>query len=739
MARRQPTFFLLDERTGRRTGKAEGVAVDRGAGLILTTDPEGALALDSADGSLGGLRLPRGMAIDDSGLVYLLVGDRIKRFDPQTGRFARLEKVGGPGSEPRLFDRPRDVTVAGDNLYVADAGNGRIQVFDLPTMALVHVFEANGGPAWRPWSLASADGAGYWLDRSTGSVWRHHPGSNDPVLIIDRPEGVSAPKALAVDRDGLIYLLDQTAAGPVLRVFDSEGEFTETISDSGQIRSRFQPPAIRADHRGRFCLPDSLTHLCDRRLPEVPALPNDPLAACRGPNPTGLLFDSKGRPIQLNPEEPPGPAVYRQSGRWWSEPLDSKIHRCQWHRIEMTLPALPPGARVTISTLTSDTELGQVDLETASDSRWQTRSSFVGALQPPPGKGPRPEPIETDLLIQSRHGRYLWLRIDLEGDGFSSPSVDAIRVIFPRATAIDFLPALYSAEEESRWFLERFLSILQTEQDGIDRQIADVRRLFDPEAVPDDFVDYLAEWLNLPLEGAWNPEQKRRMLAAAPEFYPKRGTPEALRRVLQVYLWNLTEIEPDRQGEIPAVTEGFRERRRLLLAAEGSSQLGQPGVGAPLWSRSFVGRLQLSAGGGGFGREGEVRIVSTGDPERDLFHEFAHRFRVFVPSGWVGSDEDEAMLRRAIDAEKPAHTQYDLCLVEARLQVGVQSTVGLDSILGDYTELRLGCNEDTARRTSDHRLGIDSVLGSTSESPSRLSIQPATNHPHRIGIETFLT
>ena len=63
-------------------------------------------------------------------------------------------------------------------------------------------------------------------------------------------------------------------------------------------------------------------------------------------------------------------------------------------------------------------------------------------------------------------------------------------------------------------------------------------------------------------------------------------------------------------------------------------------------------------------------MVSTGDPQRDAFHEYAHRFRVFVPAAWVRSAEDERMVRRAVDAEKPAHTAYELCLVEPRFRVG---------------------------------------------------------------------
>lgn len=744
---RQPSSFRLDERTGRRTGAVDGVAVDRGAGLVLATDPAGGLALGSADGSLGGLRLPRGMAIDGSGRVHLLAGHRVRRFDPPGRRFRDLPGLGGRGPEPRQLDQPRDLAIAGSNLYIADTGNRRVQVFDLPSLSLGHLWTAPDGGDWQPWALATGGGRAYLLDRQGGRVYRHRPGGERLELAVEDPGIAGTADGLAVDRDGRIYVLVGVLAEgggeATLRVFGPDGAPLDAVTDAGQVRSRFTAPAIRVDHRGRFCLPASLARLCDLRPPAASPRPHEPLAACRDRETEGLLFDRHGRAATVDPEEPAGPPLYLRSGTWRSAPLDSRIHRCQWHRVEMVLPELPPGARVTVSTLTSETILGQDELETASD-RWRSFAPFVGPVQPPSAS---PPPIETDLLVQSRQGRYLWLRLELEGDGFSSPAVGAIEIRFPRLSALDHLPALYSAEEESRWFLERFLAILQAEHERIDETLADIRRLFDPEAVPDEFVDYLASWLALPLEGAWSAEQKRRMLVAAPGFYPRRGTAEGLRRVLQIYLWNLTGVEPEAQGEIPAVTEGFRERRRLLLAAGGTSRLGHSGAatpssGAPLWSRSFVGRLQLNA----FGRAGEVRIVSTGDPERDLFHEFAHRFRVFVPGGWVQTDEDEAMLRRAIDAEKPAHTQYDLCLVEPRLQVGVQSTVGLDSVLGDYSEVRLACHDPGTdrsaprRRAPGHRLGIDSVLGSPPGPASRLALgRLGTDGDSRVGIETVLT
>ena len=39
-------------------------------------------------------------------------------------------------------------------------------------------------------------------------------------------------------------------------------------------------------------------------------------------------------------------------------------------------------------------------------------------------------------------------------------------------------------------------------------------------------------------------------------------------------------------------------------------------------------------------------------------------------------------VRATIEREKPAHTVYELCVIEPKMRVGVQSRVGIDSIVG---------------------------------------------------------
>jgi hypothetical protein len=64
-----------------------------------------------------------------------------------------------------------------------------------------------------------------------------------------------------------------------------------------------------------------------------------------------------------------------------------------------------------------------------------------------------------------------------------------------------------------------------------------------------------------------------------------------------------------------------------------------------------------------------------------------------------------------IDGEKPAHTDYRLCPVEARMRVGFQARIGVDAIVA-------GLREPLALDVS--RLGLDSFAGESEGTGARL-------------------
>ena len=109
-----------------------------------------------------------------------------------------------------------------------------------------------------------------------------------------------------------------------------------------------------------------------------------------------------------------------------------------------------------------------------------------------------------------------------------------------------------------------------------------------------------------------------------------------------------------------------------------------------------------------------------------------------MPAAWVRTAKDERLLRRALDAEKPAHSRYDLCLVEPRFRVGIQSTIGLDTIIGAYPAARLACLHETdapPSRSPRHRLGYDTILAGKPAADTGVRLTPGT----RVGMDTILS
>jgi phage tail-like protein len=746
MREKGPTFWLLDSQYfagEKNTLSRQGVSAGS-AGIKLQADPapESPLALASPDGSLGGLVLPKGMALDREGTIYLLGRSSpwIKRFDPISKTFVLLPATGGYGAELRKFDTPSNIAIAGNNLYVADLGNRRIQVFDLRTLVLRYVWgpwDANDAPVeaadpdvWEPVDVASHAQGAYVLDKRHARVYHHRIGENRLRLVFEDQGAIDRWTRIIADRQGQVYLLN--ASVPQLAKYSGSGLFQKTIVDAGDIRDDFDHPAVRLDHKGRFCLPASLARLCSRQVPQPPPPSESPMALCPpvqkpGSGESGLVFDLEGNPARIDPGEPAGPTLYRKSGTWISAALDSKIYRCQWHRIVLADLGLPSGTSVVVSTYASQDEKTKDDVLALPEQQWDTRFRITGAMQGPGSAVGSTSPQE--FLVLSKEGQFLWLRIQLFSDGYATPRAGNIRVYYPRESHLKFLPAVYGADDDGRRFMERFLSIFQTEWDDLSRRVREIARYFDPAAVPaGPFMDYLASWLAVPLEATWTEEQKRNLLRAMPKLLKRIGTRRGVHGYLRAYLQSMTDSLSEHHPQFPQILEGFRERKWLALRTPGMAGLGG---GAPVWSRSVVSRLQL----GVFSREGEARLVSTGHPEKDPFEVFAHRFRIFVPSCWIRSTADEQMFRRAVDAVKPAHTAYELCLVDPRFRVGVQSTIGIDTIVGQAPAAQLGCEstKDAPGLLPGHRLGHDTVLNAGTDAAT-MKLLPGAS----IGLETQL-
>jgi phage tail-like protein len=565
---------------------------------------------------------------DPAGLLACLLGRDgwVRRYDPATGGFTEIFSTADYGLEPD------GVAVSREDVYVLDARQRTILVMSrlgYPRQIL--------RPPWVPTSVCGLpDGAAVLgTQDGAGAVHWHRTGSL--TLSPDGPGlGPGTWTRIAAGDDGLVYVLD--AASSVAAVIAPDpvpGHLDTTTTDGPSVLTAIRPPGVEVDAAGGLQLP-GLT----RRV------------------------DQSGRPACEAPGTTLTPPVLFRTGQWISPRLDSGIYRCSWHRIRLQAQ-LPPTTSLRVSSYSQDQPAQDTAVPAIAEADWRP----MGQVRPG----------DNDLLILASPGRFLWVRLDLAGDGYSTPSVPSLRVEYPRNSYLRFLPAVYSADPGSADFLARFLAIAQTSFEDIEAGLAGVPALFEPLAVPDAFVNYLAGWLNVPVEDTWTSQQKRLLIDATRGYFRQRGTPAGIRAHVAAYLRSMTGITPSGDG-LPQLVEGFRQRRYRTLPSGADSQ-------HPLWSLAVTARLQADR----FDRLGQVRLVSVGDPELDIFTEHAYRFSVFVPAALARQPQDRQLLRRAISAEAPAHTQGELVLVQPAMCLGRQSHLGLDSMLAAPAPLRLTC------------------------------------------------
>jgi phage tail-like protein len=341
-----------------------------------------------------------------------------------------------------------------------------------------------------------------------------------------------------------------------------------------------------------------------------------------------------------------------------------------WFRLRALADPLAPDEHVDLLAFTSDGVGPSYNLAADApftDPGWRTAPRdvldvLIGKTEFPDDHLSVPR-LDADLVA-----RRLWIGGVLRGDGTSTPRLRQMRVEHGRATALRFLPAVYSRVHDRReWLaregLERLLALHESALGELETEITDLPRLADPAATPageaPSWLGWLASWLAFDLTDRWSEAQTRTLLAQAFELYGWRGTIEGLRRYLKIYagveariteppatLWSLGETS----------TLGFTTR-----LAPGAAQ------GAVLDSTATLDASHLTRGD---------------DFGAALFEDVAHRFCVEVYCAELRTPGVLDDVRAVLDREKPAHTVYSLCVIEPRMRVGAQARVGIDAIVG---------------------------------------------------------
>lgn len=689
--------------------------------LLEGETPEDVAALGEPEG-------PAGIAVDVDGTVYFSdpSGHRVMKIDGCDGSVSVVACLGGEGRDLTQFNKPRGLLIPKHRraLMVADSGNHRVQIFDLASWQLVDVWS----PSFFDTLLALADdgeGSVYVVDSI--SVWKFNRAGDQIESFWDRMRATGAPdKPVGVavhgrGDDALIYVVDE--ASHSIKVFKADGDaLVDSQGDPISFGSeRLQKPMGVAVTEDSVYVGDNARRAVFRfRRGEGYEFVGEAVGY-RGPV-AALALDNEGNLLvhsgsSLTPVKLLVGRGYRVRGVLWNEEsIQAKGFETNWLRLRARLESMAPGAaagaqlRLFAHTSNDPSQAPDVDPDgddPFADPRWRPRA---GAPDPFAGV--------SDIFIDGEPARYLWVGALFSSEGLATQVLSQLRVEYDHEAYLGNLPAIYR-NRSCGDFLIRFLALFETFFNDVEGKIENLSALFDAEAVPADFLPWLAGWFALDLDDEWDEEKRRLVIASAFEMYGRRGTVAGLREALRVFA-GLTAVieEPLAQSSwwgLPVADSpcgcGSEEKRCACEAGCGCARSGSEGAGKS-WKateNSILGVTTMLAPAhaqgavvGSTATLDHSHLITGGQFGAPLFEEVAHRFIVRVYRGQLRCAETETLARAVIEREKPAHTAYHLCVIEPRMRVGFQARVGIDAVVAGPAR--------PSRLDGEARLGKDTAL-----------------------------
>jgi phage tail-like protein len=137
-----------------------------------------------------------------------------------------------------------------------------------------------------------------------------------------------------------------------------------------------------------------------------------------------------------------------------------------------------------------------------------------------------------DVLLYEQEGRYLWLCVELLGQG--GGVLHDFEVFAPRDNFLGSFPEIYRANGE---FFHRYLAVFSSLYYDLQEIIDSLDSLVDADTAPRAALPILAGWLGLdPDDGSLEEAQFRRLLKTAFATIRAKGTRASVEDVLRVFL-----------------------------------------------------------------------------------------------------------------------------------------------------------------------------------------------------------
>lgn len=648
--------------------------------------------------------------------------------------------------------------------------------------------------------LANDPSGGVWvLDRDKKKIGRvtgypladHLPGSFEPTVFRPVEENPNPPSmveekltvaddetlvAIACSPDGLLALLSWTGSGDTfLRLREKNGLWrpADILVNAGKPASLawlsnnqfaiipgLRKPVLKRDEAVIFDLEYSLQ---EKRFKPVAAGGYYPLISisqrlfASGVTLPPQYPDTTGSTTKLLPLSV---ASYHESGEVRARVLDSGKDSITWHRLYLEA-IIPQGCGLIVKmAATNDPQpsenslqwhdhyFGDTDNGIAADVAhgvWLTESSEIphhaGLLGCKPVQNicglftvliQRP-----GLKVRSLSGRYLHMRIILQGRGYLTPEIAAVRVYSPRFSYRDnYLPDLYGEElfgtdadtsgsATRADFLGRFLDLFEGILTPLEDRVAAAQILMEPRSTPPEALGWLGSWLGIVFEPGFPVQRRRAWIEASSRLYRAHGTLAGLQLALEIatggrlirQFVNGRELVFPKGGAVTGgrvlVIEDFRLRRTFasILGADLSVENDPLLPGALLSSaNSFIGdtlilgdeskKEFLSLFSHAFSNDTKQKAEEE-DAVFDLYDKLANRVTILVHNEI--SPVDLGLLRRIVAKETPAHIQSRVVNATWPLIVGLSSLIEIDTFLTPHLPRGVA-------RTDESRLGENAFI-----------------------------
>lgn len=240
-----------------------------------------------------------------------------------------------------------------------------------------------------------------------------------------------------------------------------------------------------------------------------------------------------------------------------------------------------------------------------------------------------------DHLLFDIKGRYLWFVVKLQAGEETLPGLRDATFYFPKETWLKYLPEVYAKNDESRQFLERYLGIFQSVYDDMDREIRQDASLLDAESATDEFLGWIAGWLDIGNTYLWSRDKLRRLISRSASLFELRGTKKGLLEIITLYT-----------GEEPLLVEEWQTRE---LRKAGSQ-------------KEELERL--------YGREPNI-------------------FTLLLKEEYLSSSRDYQVISSLAKVYAPAYMEVNIVPIKPFIFLGEYTYLGINSGLGQYRPLKL--------------------------------------------------